>query len=79
MASADAGTGAPSGPVLFAYDGSELAELGIEQAGRQLAHGRDALVVCVWQTGTSEPMRSFFSPQALRHDDWAFREETWRM
>jgi nucleotide-binding universal stress UspA family protein len=37
--------------VVFAYDGSELAELAIEQAGRQLAPGRDALVVCVWQTG----------------------------
>jgi nucleotide-binding universal stress UspA family protein len=49
---ADAETaGAPSGPVLLAYDGSELARLGIEQAGRELASGRDALVVCVWQTG----------------------------
>jgi nucleotide-binding universal stress UspA family protein len=38
-----------SGPVLFAYDGSELAQLAIEQAGRQLAAGRDALVLCVWQ------------------------------
>ena len=37
------------GPVLFAYDGSELARLAIEVAGRQLAPGRDALVVCVWQ------------------------------
>ncbi|HEY1775472.1 MAG TPA: universal stress protein [Solirubrobacteraceae bacterium] len=37
------------GPVLFAYDGSELAKLAIEQAGGQLAPGRDALVVCVWQ------------------------------
>ena len=37
------------GPVLFAYDGSELARLAIEQAGRQLAPGRDALVLCVWQ------------------------------
>jgi nucleotide-binding universal stress UspA family protein len=37
------------GPVLFAYDGSELAELAIEQAGQQLAPGRDALVLCVWQ------------------------------
>ena len=37
------------GPVLFAYDGSELAALAIEQAGQQLASGRDALVVCVWQ------------------------------
>jgi nucleotide-binding universal stress UspA family protein len=39
----------PAGPVLFAYDGSELAKLAIEEAGRQLARGRDALVVCVWQ------------------------------
>ena len=37
------------GPVLFAYDGSELAELAIEQAGRELAPGRAALVLCVWQ------------------------------
>jgi nucleotide-binding universal stress UspA family protein len=41
----------PTGPVLFAYDGSELAQLAIGEAGRQLAPGRDALVVCVWQTG----------------------------
>lgn len=41
----------PSGPVLFAYDGSELAKLAIDEAGRQLAPGRDALVLCVWQTG----------------------------
>jgi nucleotide-binding universal stress UspA family protein len=37
------------GPVLFAYDGSELAKLAIEQAARQLAPGRDALITCVWQ------------------------------
>jgi nucleotide-binding universal stress UspA family protein len=36
-------------PVLFAYDGSELAALAIEEAGRQLAPGREALVLCVWQ------------------------------
>ena len=41
--------GAAGGPVLFAYDGSELAEFAIEQAGGQLAPGRDAVVVCVWQ------------------------------
>jgi len=41
----------PSGLVLFAYDGCELAALAIEQAGRELASGRDALVACVWQTG----------------------------
>jgi nucleotide-binding universal stress UspA family protein len=54
MASSDTRTATPTppaGPVLFAYDGSELAELAIDQAGRQLAPGRDALVVCVWQTG----------------------------
>jgi nucleotide-binding universal stress UspA family protein len=38
-----------SGPVIFAYDGCELAELAIAEAGRQLAPGRDALVLCVWQ------------------------------
>ncbi len=36
---------------LFAYDGSELAGFAIEQAGAQLAPGREALVVCVWQPG----------------------------
>jgi nucleotide-binding universal stress UspA family protein len=46
-----AGSVAPVGPVIFAYDGSELAKLAIEDAGRQLEPGRDALVVCVWQTG----------------------------
>jgi nucleotide-binding universal stress UspA family protein len=39
------------GPVLFAYDGSDLAALAIKEAGRQLAKGREALVVCVWQPG----------------------------
>jgi nucleotide-binding universal stress UspA family protein len=37
------------GPVVFAYDGSELAKLAIDEAGRQLAPGRDALVLTVWQ------------------------------
>jgi nucleotide-binding universal stress UspA family protein len=36
-------------PVLFAYDGSELSGFAIAQAGRELAPGRDALVLCVWQ------------------------------
>jgi nucleotide-binding universal stress UspA family protein len=38
-------------PVLFAYDGSDLAEHAIEQAARELASGRRALVLCVWQPG----------------------------
>ena len=36
------------GVVVFAYDGSELAQLAIEEAGRQLGQGRDALVLTVW-------------------------------
>ena len=40
---------AVAGPVLFAYDGSELAAFAIEQAGKELATGREALVLCVWQ------------------------------
>lgn len=38
-----------SGPVLFAYDGSELAGHAITEAGRQLRPGRDALVLTVWE------------------------------
>jgi len=52
------------GPVLFAYDGSELAALAIEQAAQQLAPGRDALVVCVWQ-----PADVGFIPADERHVD----------
>jgi nucleotide-binding universal stress UspA family protein len=43
------GVNPPRGPVVFAYDGSELAKLAIEEAGRQLTPGRDALVLTVWQ------------------------------
>src|SRR5271166_3387923 len=39
----------PPGAVLFAYDGSELAKLAIEQAGRLLAPGGDAIALTVWQ------------------------------
>ena len=44
------------------YDGSELAALAIDQAGKQLATGRDALVVCVWQ-----PADVGFAPVNNRH------------
>jgi nucleotide-binding universal stress UspA family protein len=37
------------GPAIFAYDGSDLAAYAIEQAGAQLAPGREAIVVVVWQ------------------------------
>jgi nucleotide-binding universal stress UspA family protein len=39
----------PLGPVVFAYDGSELAKLAIDEAARQLGPGRDAVVLTVWQ------------------------------
>jgi nucleotide-binding universal stress UspA family protein len=37
------------GPVLFAYDGSDLAKLAIDEASRQLGPGRDAVVLTVWR------------------------------
>ncbi len=62
---ASTGTGAAAaipGAVLFAYDGSALAKLAIEQAGGQLAPGRKAVVVCVWQPGDVG-----FVPSSDRH------------
>ena len=64
MASIETGATTPTGPILFAYDGSELATLAIEQAGKQLATGRDALVLCVWQ-----PADVGFVPTNKRHFD----------
>jgi nucleotide-binding universal stress UspA family protein len=55
---------AVSGPVIFAYDGSGLAQLAIEQAGQRLAPGQDALVLCVWQ-----PADVAFVPVDERHFD----------
>ena len=37
------------GPVVFSYDGSDLAKLAIEEAGRQLGPGREAIVLTVWR------------------------------
>jgi nucleotide-binding universal stress UspA family protein len=51
-------------PVIFAYDGSELAGFAIEQAARQLATPRPAVVVCVWQ-----PADVGFTPVSGRHFD----------
>jgi nucleotide-binding universal stress UspA family protein len=53
-----------AGPVLFAYDGSDLARLAIEEAGRQLASGREAIVLCVWQ-----PSDVGFEPVGGQHFD----------
>jgi nucleotide-binding universal stress UspA family protein len=60
-------------PVLFAYDGSELAALAIDLAGMQLATGREALVVCVWQ-----PADVGFDPVSTRHFDAADATEVRR-
>ena len=47
------------GPVVFAYDGSDLAGLAIEEAGRQLQPGRDAVVLTVWRpVGALAPTRT---------------------
>ena len=52
------------GLVLFAYDGSDLAQFAIEESARQLAAGRDALVLCVWQ-----PAAVGFLPVGEQHFD----------
>jgi nucleotide-binding universal stress UspA family protein len=39
-----------SGPIVFAYDGSDLAKLAIVEAGRLIANtAREAVVLTVWQ------------------------------
>ena len=52
------------GPVVFAYDGTDLAENAIQQAAAQLGPGRCALVVCVWQ-----PADVGFTPTDGEHFD----------
>jgi nucleotide-binding universal stress UspA family protein len=45
-------TGPPhpgGGPIVFAYDGSDLAKLAIDEAAGQLAPGRAALILTVYQ------------------------------
>jgi nucleotide-binding universal stress UspA family protein len=64
MTSTEATVPAPSGPVLFAYDGSDLAALAITRAAGELAARRDALVLCVWQ-----PVDVGFVPTGKRHFD----------
>jgi nucleotide-binding universal stress UspA family protein len=58
------------GPVLFAYDGSDLAKLAIEEAGRQLGPGRDADVVTVWRPF----MVGFIPPPGVKFDAAASEE-----
>ncbi|WP_319450298.1 MULTISPECIES: MFS transporter [unclassified Mycobacterium] len=51
-------------PVLFAYDGSELAAFAITAAAAQLTLRRYALIVCVWQ-----PVDVGFTPTGTAHFD----------
>jgi len=57
-------TAAATGPVIFAYDGSDLAKTAIAEAAAQLNHGREALVVTVWQPFNV----GFVSPREPRID-----------
>jgi nucleotide-binding universal stress UspA family protein len=64
MASTQTGVPAPTGPVLFAFDGSDLAAFAIEEASRLLATDREAVVLCVWQ-----PVDVGFVPISKQHFD----------
>jgi nucleotide-binding universal stress UspA family protein len=64
MAMIDEDAKASTQVVLFAYDGSALAGIAIEQASREIATGRDAVVLCVWQ-----PADVGFRPINKRHFD----------
>ena len=56
--------GAVIGPVVFAYDGSDLAKAAIAEAARQLSAGRRALVLTVWQAFNV----GFVAPRELEMD-----------
>lgn len=53
-----------TGPVLFAYDGTDLADHAITEAAARLGAQRDAVVVCVWQ-----PVEVGFTPVTADHVD----------
>ena len=67
-----------SGPILFAYDGSELAKLAIEEAGRQFGAGREAVVLTVWGPPGPAfvPVRGIQINQALIDEVRRSAEET---
>jgi nucleotide-binding universal stress UspA family protein len=46
---------AKTGPILFAYDGSEPAKAAIREAATQLRNGRRAIVLTVWQPAAAPP------------------------
>jgi nucleotide-binding universal stress UspA family protein len=61
-----AADGGRPGPVVFGYDGSELAREAIAEAGRQLGARRDALVLTAWR-----PYGVEFVPEPGTHFDAA--------
>jgi nucleotide-binding universal stress UspA family protein len=61
------------GPIVFAYDGSDLAMGAIGEAARQLGPGRDAIVLTVWR-----PADVGFTPAAGLEIDTARRDEVRR-
>jgi nucleotide-binding universal stress UspA family protein len=64
MASTSTGAPTPNRPILFAFDGSDLAAFAIEEASRLFATGREAVVLCVWQ-----PVDVGFVPISKQHFD----------
>lgn len=48
----------PQGRVLLAYDGSKFARTAIEQAGRELRPGREAVILTIWQPLETLPFYS---------------------
>jgi nucleotide-binding universal stress UspA family protein len=61
------------GPIVFGYDGSDLAKGAIDEAARQLDPGRDAIVLTVWR-----PADVGFIPAAELEIDAARRDEVGR-
>jgi nucleotide-binding universal stress UspA family protein len=66
-------TAAGLGPIVFAYDGSELARGAIGEAARQFGPGRAAIVLTVWR-----PADVGFVPPAELEIDAARRDEVKR-
>ena len=65
-----------SGPIICGYDGSDLAEHVVREAGSLFGHKR-ALIVSVWEAGrafetASSPVRAFETPAAPLEERTAF-------
>jgi nucleotide-binding universal stress UspA family protein len=65
-----------SGPVIFGYDASDLAEHAVREAGALFADKR-ALIVSVWEAGrafetAASPVRAFETPAAPLEESTAF-------